>query len=103
LTIRDADLGSLSTKGEPDMNEPTTTGILAIQRVVASAYPSAWQDAIVTSVEPGRVGIADLSGGLGEIAVDARVGVGEPVAYHPVAGILSVGPTWHVAYRAELG
>lgn len=79
------------------MSDNTTTRILAIQRVVACASPSGWRDAVVVAVEDGTVQLATLAGSLEQIATDAPVLVGEPVAYHPVAEVIALGREWYTA------
>jgi hypothetical protein len=71
-------------------------GELAVQRVVAAASPSAYRDAIVTHALDGALHIVDIA-----TATETRLwhhspvtfAVGEPVAYHPVAGIVVAGTT----------
>lgn len=75
----------------------TTTRILAIQRVMACASPSAWRDGIVASVVDGIVEIATLAGATHTVVTEAPVAVGEPVALHPVAEVLALGDDWYPA------
>jgi hypothetical protein len=75
----------------------TTTRILAIQRVMACASPSAWRDGIVVSVAAGIVEIATLDGATHRIVTEAVVTVGEPVALHPIAEVLALGEDWYPA------
>jgi hypothetical protein len=65
--------------------------VLPIQERVASASPSAWRDALVTTTAQGAIEIVLLDG-------EARtfwnhdeldVVVGEPIAWHPVAGLIA--------------
>ncbi len=79
------------------MSDNTTTRILAIQRVVACASPSGWRDAFVVAVANGSVELVTLEGAVVLIATEAPVGVGEPVAYHPVAEVLALGDAWYSA------
>ena len=75
----------------------TTTRILAIQRVMACASPSAWRDPIVVSAVGGILELTTLTGETHRIASFAPVAVGEPVALHPVAEVLAVGDDWYPA------
>ena len=65
--------------------------VLPIQERVASASPSAWRDALVTSTVNGEIEVAFFDGetrGLwNHDALD--LAVGEPIAWHPVAGLIS--------------
>lgn len=74
-----------------------TTGILAIQRVMACAAPSGWRDAIVVSAAAGSVELVTLDGETRRVASFAPVRSGEPVALHPVAEVLAVGEEWYPA------
>ena len=82
------------------MSKPTRVGLLAIQGVVASASPSAWRDAIVTAIDDGELELSRLDGTLMRIWSTASVGVGEPVAIHPVAEVVAVGDRWYAARAA---
>ena len=79
------------------MSDNTTTGILAIQRVVACASPSGWRDALVVAVADGSVELATLAGELLQVSTDAPIVIGDPVAYHPVAEVLARGAEWYAA------
>jgi hypothetical protein len=79
------------------MSDNTTTRILAIQRVVACASPSGWRDAFVVSVAADVVELTTFAGTLERVTTDAPVAVGEPVAYHPVAEVIALGPEWYSA------
>jgi hypothetical protein len=79
------------------MSDNTTTRILAIQRVVACASPSGWRDGFVVAVADGQVALATLAGAVVQIATDAPLVVGEPVAYHPVAEVIALGAEWYPA------
>lgn len=71
-----------------------TTSVLAIQRVMAGATPSAWRDGIVAEVDGESVVIAFLDGAIARLQIighSAETATGEPVAFHPVAEILSAG------------
>uniref|UniRef100_A0A942Y9H1 Nuclease n=1 Tax=Neobacillus citreus TaxID=2833578 RepID=A0A942Y9H1_9BACI len=68
--------------------------VLPIQRVMADATPNAWRDGIAVETRTDEVVVAFLDGGIAVLRVaDAGtlVSVGDPVAHHPVAEILSVG------------
>ena len=78
-------------------DDRTTTGILAIQRVMACAAPSGWRDAIVVSAAGGIVELATLKGELHRVTSFAPVALGEPVALHPVAEVLALGDAWYPA------
>jgi hypothetical protein len=75
----------------------TTTRILAIQRVMACASPSAWRDAVVVSAVGGAVELVTLDGEAHHVTTFAPVAVGEPVALHPVAEVLALGEDWYPA------
>ncbi|MDM4762655.1 hypothetical protein QT381_06510 [Galbitalea sp. SE-J8] len=68
-------------------------GVMAIQERVASASPSAWRDAIVAAVHAdGTAELAHLDGSAEIVWHHAHVfAVGEPVAVHPIAGLLAIG------------
>jgi hypothetical protein len=70
------------------------TTVLPIQRVMADATPKAWRDGIVVETRPADLVVAFFDGGVTRLRVadaDALASVGDPVAHHPVAEILSVG------------
>jgi hypothetical protein len=75
------------------MHQPRqAVGVLPIQHAVANASPSSWKDVIVTAHGEGwieTVGIDDDR--RRTFATTAVVVVGEPVAAHLVAELLSVG------------
>jgi len=87
------------------MNRQTTFEVSAIQRCMAVANPLAWCDAIVavvsgTAFDETRFGLAFLDGTSAVLRVvgpQVDLAVGEPVAYHPVAEILSAGDRWVTA------
>ncbi|OII15769.1 hypothetical protein BIU97_13950 [Curtobacterium sp. MCBA15_009] len=71
---------------------PTT--VLPIQRVMASAAPGAWRDGIVLETGVTDTVVAFLDGDVQRLRVagaDGVLSVGDPVAHHPVAEILSAG------------
>jgi hypothetical protein len=71
------------------MTNRSELGVLAIQHVVADASPGAWRDAIVLACMPGSLLLALLDGGSLTVTTGADVALGEPVAFHPVAEIIS--------------
>lgn len=74
------------------MELPRTLNVLSIQVRIAAGSPSAWQDGIVESVAGDLVVIRRLDDSLARVRVadaEGRPVAGEPVAYHPVAEILS--------------
>lgn len=73
------------------MSDNTTQDVLPVQRAVVSAWPSAWIDALVMCTDASGVVLTTLSGDALAIDATARVRAGEPVAFHPVAEVLSVG------------
>ncbi|MER7796965.1 nuclease [Microbacterium sp. NPDC096154] len=75
------------------MSNRATQEVLPVQRAVASAWPSAWIDALVMCSDASGIALATLAGD--DLAVDAIVSLapGEPVAFHPVAEVLAVGGT----------
>ena len=79
------------------MSDETTTGILVIQRAIASASPSGWRDGLVVSVDRGVAEIATLGGEFHRVRTDAPVNAGDPVALHLVAEVLATGPVWYSA------
>ena len=74
--------------------------VLAIQHAVANASPGSWRDAIVVEVGSDAVTLMCLDGTALRLATAARLTLGEPVAFHPVAELLAAGGTRH---RARLG
>ncbi|WP_345751236.1 hypothetical protein [Microbacterium rhizophilus] len=73
------------------MSENTTQDVLPVQRAVVSAWPSAWIDALVMCADASGAVLTTLAGDALGVDARARVSVGEPVAFHPVAEVLSVG------------
>lgn len=74
------------------MRLPRTLNVLSIQVRIAAGNPSAWRDGIVESVVEETVRVRLLDDTVLDLHVtDAEgvPGVGEPVAYHPVAEILA--------------
>jgi hypothetical protein len=76
------------------MSRTTPSTILPIQRLMASAAPGAWRDGIVVETRAADAVVVFLDGAVAQLRVaDANsvLSVGEPVAHHPVAEILSAG------------
>jgi len=76
------------------MSRTTPSTILPIQRVMADATPRAWRDGIVVESRTADVVVVFLDGSVTQLRVadaDAIVSVGDPVAHHPAAEILSAG------------
>ncbi|PZF57725.1 nuclease [Curtobacterium sp. MCSS17_008] len=76
------------------MSRTTPSTILPIQRAMAGANPRAWRDGLVVEVHDESVTVLLLEGTVTTLRVaDARgtAVVGDPVAHHPVAEILTVG------------
>ncbi|MEE8870292.1 MAG: hypothetical protein SOH99_15560 [Acidipropionibacterium acidipropionici] len=74
------------------MRLPRTLNVLSIQVRIAAGSPSAWRDGIVESAVEETVRIRLLDDTVLELQVSDAEGipsVGEPVAYHPVAEILT--------------
>ncbi|MCU1413734.1 MAG: nuclease [Microbacteriaceae bacterium] len=68
--------------------------VLVVQEVVAAASPSAFRDAIVVAVDAGRLDLVEIATGSALRLwhhSPVALAVGEPVAYHPVAGLLAAG------------
>lgn len=65
--------------------------VLAVQRAVAKASPSFWRDLIVLARSDDGLLAVDLEGVGYRLRTPAAAEVGEPVALHPIAEILSVG------------
>lgn len=65
--------------------------VLPIQERVASASPSAWRDAIVTSSANGSIDLVLLSGESHTVwnHDDLELSAGEPISWHQVAGVIS--------------
>ena len=79
------------------MFDDTTTRLSAIQRAVASASPSAFQDAIVVEAGEGRVALLTLDGSSIRLSTDAELTAGDPVGYPPVAEVLGFAGNWYAA------
>jgi len=79
------------------MSRTTPSTILPIQRVMADATPRAWRDGIVVEVRTADLVVAFLDSAnasttqLRAADADTFVSVGDPVAHHPAAEILSAG------------
>jgi len=70
-----------------------TSTVLPIQRVMADATPLSWLDGLVIETSDAQLTVAFLDGSVSRLrlASAAELLPGEPVAYHPVAEILSAG------------
>lgn len=79
------------------MQQPTRVDVLPVQAVVAAASPSAWRDGLVTATAPAEVTVTLLDGTVTVLLTRAAPLPGEPVAVHPVAGLLAVGDAWFAA------
>jgi hypothetical protein len=75
------------------VSDKTTQDVLPVQRAVASAWPSAWIDAVVMCAGAATVELATLTGERVVLEAQARAAAGEPVAFHPVAEVLATGGT----------
>ena len=62
-----------------------------IQATVAAAAPSSWRDALAATDADGALTITTLEGATVRLwhHLPLELAEGEPVAYHPVAGVLS--------------
>jgi len=75
----------------------TRVDVLPVQEVVATASPSAWRDGLVVAQGDAQVTVALLDGDLHVLTTRAAPQPGEPVAVHPVAGLLALGGVWYAA------
>lgn len=75
------------------MHQPRqAVGVLPIQLAVANASPSSWEDVIVTAQGDGWIETVRVDDDRRRsFLTSAVVAVGEPVAVHRVAELLSVG------------
>ncbi|MDQ1122602.1 nuclease [Microbacterium trichothecenolyticum] len=74
------------------MSRTISSTVHPIQRAMAAANPSAWWDGIVTEASGAEVTIALLAGTtlrLRVVGPPVEIAPHEPVAYHPVAELLS--------------
>lgn len=74
------------------MSRTISSTVHPIQRCMAAANPAAWWDGLVTHVDGAEATIALLNGAVVRVRIigpGADIAVGEPVAYHPVAELLS--------------
>ncbi|WP_394685727.1 nuclease [uncultured Microbacterium sp.] len=74
------------------MSRTISSTVHPIQRCMAASNPSAWWDGIVIEADGSTATVALLNGSTVRLrivgpAVD--IAAGEPVAYHPVAELLS--------------
>ncbi|WP_158373435.1 nuclease [Cellulosimicrobium cellulans] len=79
------------------MPQHTRVDVLPVQEVVATASPSAWRDGLVVAQGDAQVTVALLDGDLRVLTTRATPQPGEPVAVHPVAGLLALGGVWYAA------
>lgn len=85
------------------MSRTISSTVHPIQRCMAASNPAAWSDGLVARVDGATVTVALLSGAtvrLRVIGPAADITSGEPVAYHPVAELLSAATVVTTA-RAE--
>jgi hypothetical protein len=75
----------------------TRVDVLPVQEVVATASPSAWRDGLVVAPGAAPGTVARLAGDLHVLTTRAAPRPGEPVAVHPVAGLLALGGVWYAA------
>ena len=75
--------------------------VLPIQDRVASASPSAWRDARVVASEAGTVTFTLLDGETHTVwnHDDLGLSAGEPLAWHPVAGLIAADGQYRSALR----
>lgn len=74
------------------MSRTISSTVHSIQRCMAASNPSAWWDGLVVGADGATVIVALLNGATVELRVvgpAVDIAVGEPVAYHPVAELLS--------------
>ena len=83
------------------MSNTISVGVLPIQAAVATASPSAWLDGLVSDAGEQGVTLSRVDGRSLVLSTAARLAVGEPVAWHPVAEVLANGRTWYSARIAE--
>jgi hypothetical protein len=79
------------------MPNPTRIDVLPIQEIVATASPSAWRDGLVVARDRDATTVVLLDGDVRVLSSRAAPAVGEPVAVHPVAGLVALGGTWYAA------
>lgn len=66
-------------------------GVLPVQRAVAQASPSFWQDLIVTARSADQVEAVALDGARYRLVTSAEPQIGEPIAVHSIAELLARG------------
>lgn len=74
------------------MSRTISSTVHPIQRCMAASNPSAWWDGLVVDADGATVTVALLNGAIAQLRVvgpAVDIPVGEPVAYHPVAELLS--------------
>ncbi|WP_456843732.1 nuclease [Cellulomonas sp. P5_C6] len=79
----------------------TRIDVLPIQEIVATASPSAWLDGLVASRQADELTVVLLDGQVSVLTTSASPEPGEPVAVHPVAGVVAIGGAWYSARRLE--
>ena len=74
------------------MSRTISSTVHSIQRCMAASNPSAWWDGLVIDGDGATVTVALLNGAVAQLRVVGPaidIAVGEPVAYHPIAELLS--------------
>ncbi|WP_270352222.1 nuclease [Microbacterium testaceum] len=74
------------------MSRTISSTVHPIQRCMAASNPSAWWDGLVVAADGATVTVALLNGATTDLRVvgpAVDIAMGEPVAYHPVAELLS--------------
>jgi hypothetical protein len=74
------------------MSRTISSTVHPIQRCMAASNPSAWWDGLVVDADGATAIVALLNGTtvkLGIVGPAVDIAAGEPVAYHPVAELLS--------------
>ena len=74
------------------MSRTISSTVHPIQRCMAASNPSAWWDGLVLEADGSTATVALLNGTTVQLRIvgpAVGIAVGEPVAYHPVAELLS--------------
>lgn len=74
------------------MSRTISSTVHPIQRCMAASNPSAWWDGLVVDADGATLTVALLNGAIAQLRVvgpAVDISMGEPVAYHPVAELLS--------------
>ncbi len=74
------------------MSRTISSTVHPIQRCMAASNPSAWWDGLVIEADGSTATVALLNGSMVQLRIVGPaiyIAVGEPVAYHPVAELLS--------------